>query len=350
MVDMPSKFPLKTSDALEMEAASWMAQLDNGPLSPTDKLALAEWTNRSPKHAQILRHYAKVWDGIDVAIDEVLLTSKPVTLTSILKSWFVIRPMHFMMSASAILALFITAVFVFQSSFMSPHKDQFYVYQVEKGEKYSQTLTDGSVIHLNTDSVVEVKYTDESRVLRLLRGEAFFEVAHDPSRPFDVYAGEGRVQALGTAFSVKLDGDTVDIIVTEGKVRFDRVKDIAEKTLAEVEQSVKIDTPIFMEAGQTMALKDETQKLTNIDEARLKKEFAWRNGEMIFSGDTLEFVVNHMNRYSDKAIVISDLELRSFKISGTFKSDNIDVVLEALESAYDIKVQNGETNVVYLSK
>ena len=351
MVDKPSNIPFKAPDSIEMEAASWMAQLDNGSLSPTDKLALAEWIGRSPQHAQTLRQLAKVWEGLDLAIDDALLTDKPVGVVSIMKSWFAIKPMAFVTTATAALAMFIAVGFVLLTNFLPSDQNQFHVYQAEKGGKYSQELTDGSVVHLNTDTTVEVKYTQNSRTLRLLRGEAFFEVAHDASRPFDVYAGEGRVQALGTAFSVKLDRKSIDVIVTDGKVRFDRVEDVSEKTLDEVERSVKIDTPIFMEAGQAMVLENEIQKVASIDEVKLKKEFAWRNGQMIFSGgDTLEFAVEEMNRYSSKTIIISDPELRNYSVSGTFRSDNIDAILEALELAYGVKVIHAGQNSIYLSK
>lgn len=350
MVDEPSMLPLKMQGSLDMEAASWMAQLDNGPLSSSDKLGLAEWMGRSPRHAQALRHLARVWEGLDLAIDEALCDSKPVSFNSVMKSWFVVRPAHFFASVTASIAFCLAMFVMAQPMFTQSDQTQFHVYQVGKGDKSSQELTDGSVIHLNTDTTVEVKYTKDSRTLRLLRGEAFFEVSHDSSRPFDVYVGEGRVQALGTAFSVKIAGENIDVIVTEGKIRFDRVEDIAEKTLDEVERSVKIDTPIFMEAGQAIAIEDEVQKVVVIDEIALKKELAWRNGEMIFSGDTMEAVVEEMNRYSEKTIIISNVNLRSYRISGTFKSDNIKAVLEALEISYGIKVEDTGTNAIYLSE
>jgi len=79
-----------------------------------------------------------------------------------------------------------------------------------------------------------------------------------------VYAGEARVAAIGTAFSVKLEGESIDVIVSEGKIRFDRVGETSGKTLKQVEKIVKVDTPVFMEAGQSMEFENQVQKVAEI--------------------------------------------------------------------------------------
>ena len=326
-----------------------MAQLDNGKLSALDKLALAEWMARSPRHKQVLNHMAEMWGGIDIVLDEVIIPKSNASFWRVIKSWIWVRPAHFMASATALLAMFFIVGFVFTSNLKNQMPSNYQVYQVAKGNKANHELNDGSVLHLNTDTLVEVHYTKDTRILRLLRGEAFFEVAKDSSRPFHVYAGESRVAAIGTAFSVKLQDSRVNVIVREGKVRFDRVEEISGKSLVEAEKSVKIDTPVFMEAGQSMEFKEQIQKVAQVDETFLDKNLAWQRGEMIFSGDSLEAVVDEMNRYSTKTIVISDRDLRSLRVSGTFKSNDIPAILSALELTMDIDVDDiGQK--IYLSR
>ena len=87
------------------------------------------------------------------------------------------------------------------------------------------TLADGSIVTLNTASRIETRMNGQERTVRLLEGEAFFEVAHDATRPFRVYAGDGMTVAVGTAFSVRLNKNAVEVVVSEGKVAYSRVAD-----------------------------------------------------------------------------------------------------------------------------
>ena len=336
-------------DQVQIEAASWIAQLDNGKLSALDKLALAEWMARSPRHKQVLTHLTKIWGGIDLVFDDVIIPETKVSFWRVVRSWIWVRPAHFITSVTASLAMLLLVSFVVTANLKTQLPENFQVYQAAKGNNASHDLSDGSILHLNTDTLVEVKFTKNTRILRLLRGEAYFEVAKDSSRPFHVYAGESRVAAIGTAFSVKLHGERVDVIVREGKVRFDRVEDINGKSLVEVEKSVKIDTPVFMEAGQSMEFEESIQKVVQVDETFLDKNLAWQRGEMIFSGESLETVVDEMNRYSAKTIVISDRDLRSELVSGTFKSDDIPAILDAFEFTMGISVDENDRKV-YLSR
>jgi len=338
------------SEQVQIEAASWITQLDKGKLSARDQLALAEWMARSPQHSSTLKQMAKLWEGIDLAFDTVIKANSDVSIWSVVKSWVVVRPMRFASTAVLTLAAIATLSFFLLPNVTSNTPQNYQVFQAAKGDKAIQVLSDGTHIHLNTDTLVEVQYSKTTRMLRLLRGEAFFEVAKDPSRPFHVYAGEARVAAIGTAFSVKLEGESIDVIVSEGKIRFDRVGEISGKTLNQVEKTVKADTPVFMEAGQSMEFENKIQKVAEIDNDILKKKFAWQKGEIIFSGDNLENVVAEMNRYSSKTIVISDKDLRSLRVSGIFKSDDISAILEALELTMGIQVDNSTGNTIYLSK
>jgi len=341
---------INTSELVQIEAASWVTQLDKGKLSASDQLALAEWMARSPQHSQTLKHLAKLWGGIDLAFDAAIKPSVKVSIWSVLKTWVILQPIRFA-STAVLTSMAIAALcFFLLPSVTSTSPQNYQVFQVAKGDKVVQTLSDGTNIHLNTDTLVEVQYSKAARTLRLLRGEAFFEVAKDPSRPFHVYAGEARVAAIGTAFSVKLEGENIDVIVSEGKIRFDRVGETSGKTLNQVEESVKVDTPVFMEAGQSMEFDSQIQKVAEIDQDILEKKFAWQRGEIIFSGDNLENVVTEMNRYSSKTIIISDKDLRSLRVSGVFKSDDISAILEALEVTMNVRVDDSTENTIYLSR
>lgn len=344
------KISSKVSDKIELEAASWIAQLDSGTLSSTDKLALAEWMARSPKHAQILRQLANVWGGIDLALDDAILSKKPTHLMSVIKAWGKGRPASFATAMTATFAIvLISSAFLF-TRFDGHPSPELLVYSVGKGDSALQTLSDGSTVHLNTNTSLEVKYENDKRVVRLLRGEAYFDVEHDPDRPFRVIAGVGRVEAVGTAFSVKIDGEDIDVFVTEGKVRYDRLdQSLNPKVEPGTRKQKPSLAPIYVKAGHSMEVDKNVQKIAMLDTGTIDKELAWRQGEFKFSGDSLEYAVTEMNRYSERKIVITDPELFAKRITGTFKVEDIQLILEAVELTMGINVEYVKDDLIHLS-
>lgn len=346
----------KAIDPIAMEAASWIAQIDLGKLSDTDRLALAEWMARSPRHTSEIRDMAKIWGGVDAALDAAISQrSKAPSLGSVLKAGLITRPVKFTAAAACALMLAISPLAV--SSFVKTDADtpsqvlqvQTQIYAVPKGGSLIQTLDDGSIIQLNTDTQVEVTYTPQFRRLKLVKGEAFFDVAHDANRPFEVYAGQSRVQALGTAFVVSLVSDQMDVTVTEGKVRVDKIVLTNELTPeAVINQSLPREG-LVVPAGHQAKLAPKQHQVAALDIVAIEKNTAWRKGQFVFSGDTLEEIVNEMTRYSDKRIVISDPNLRSRRMAGVFSTSDIDPILSALSISMDVKVDYVRDDLIYLS-
>lgn len=339
------------SRTVELEAASWVAQIDAGPFSTTDRLALVEWIARSPAHGTELRRISGLWAGVDLIIDEVLTeyeAAQPSVL-SVLKSGFLVRPASFVAVGAAMAAMISTIVFLPVAE--RPHvalSEQVSIYAVPKGDDLIQTLSDGSVIHLNTDTRIEVDYSDGLRRLNLIKGEAYFDVAHDPDRPFQVYAGGGRVEAVGTEFLVSLSGDDLDLIVTEGKVLFDRIvsDNLAQTTVAPVLNAAE---PILVQAGFAARFDEKIAEIASVDSGVIERETAWRQGQFVFSGDTLEYVIGEISRYSETQIVISDPALRDKRVSGVFSTDQINGVISALSLTMGISTDFVREDLVYLS-
>ena len=147
---------------------------------------------------------------------------RPASLLSLLAGFFVPSREGVLLSSrgSALLVMsFLLVAFALRGYIIPQPIDATNgIYAAAIGEIREQELVDGSVLQINTDSQVNVEYSEGTRKIHLLRGEAHFDVAHDKDWPFQVYAGKGVVKAVGTAFSVRLEEEKISVIVTEGKV------------------------------------------------------------------------------------------------------------------------------------
>jgi len=225
------------------------------------------------------------------------------------------------------------------------------VYSTGVGEYRQYQLPDGTRIHLNTDTRLLVQFTPEARRAVLEYGEIMFEVAHDRQRPFSVGAGRRRVEAIGTAFVVKLVRDELQVTVTEGKVELASVDEGAARTERD---TTFHSAPVYVGVGQTVqvaALVEEPNlKVESISEADVRRRLAWRDGLLDFHRTPLSQVVFEVNRYSGKHILIDDPELQAMKFDGLFRIGETDLLLEVLRLRGDIEVKVLDAETVKLSR
>jgi transmembrane sensor len=235
------------------------------------------------------------------------------------------------------------------------------MYITSIGEHSSHTLEDGSVLTLNSNSQVEVNYTLSKRVINLLRGEAHFDVTSDPNRPFEVYAGNRMVKAIGTAFSVYRLKNNIEVLVTEGKVDLA----IIESTLfvkpgslpkgrASVEQTLSAN-PIentvtviaSLVAGQSISIPISSNSVNSDSEntpvieyaqGDLVRKLSWLDGRVVFAGESLEEVVAEVSRHTPLIIEVTDPELKKLRIGGQFQAVETDALFDVLESGFGIKI------------
>lgn len=217
-------------------------------------------------------------------------------------------------------------------------------YVTRVGEQRELLLDDGSRVVMNTGSEVLVDYSTASRNLVLNRGEAYFEVAKDGTRPFSVAVGGSRVTALGTAFSVHMRPDVFALSVTEGVVSVhDGAKpaspdglrlDVVEgqsgmlKTLGEWHVGAGVRAEFNQLAGTVQVSRP-------LD---IEGSLRWRNGMLRFENAPLSEVIKELNRYSAKKILIEDASLMGLEVYAAFRVDRIDIALADLERTMPIKI------------
>ncbi|HEY3949839.1 FecR family protein [Phenylobacterium sp.] len=194
-------------------------------------------------------------------------------------------------------------------------------YETRVGEQRLVVLADGSRVRLNTDSRLIVRYRRGERDVELARGEGFFEVAHDPSRPFVVQADGARVRALGTKFDVRRDPDRVRVTLLEGRVQVARTDQAASATLSPNQQ-----------------LTVTAKGLSPVRAADAAEASGWTSGRLTFHATPLRDAVAEVNRYASRKVVLEGPDaLARQPVSGAFNTGDTEAFVSAVQGLFDLQ-------------
>jgi transmembrane sensor len=352
-------------NAVREEAASWLVKLDGDAEPAPEQLAsLNDWLARSPVHRQELHSLAATWNRMNVLTELSVPLGRMETSGKTahahgwgggIRLWAVLSPL--------LLCVMVYAVIVGLPG--ERYQESSGTYATTVGERREALLADGSVILLNTNSEASVDYSSGFRDIRLVRGEAEFRVAKNPDRPFRVYAGNERVQAVGTAFTVHLQDGKVDVMVTEGSVALARRSEAPAPSAGAVEGAVDpstayIETLGALKAGQSarMSAADEVGRslLAALDAIEvleapddIARKLSWREGLLVFKGDPLEDVVREVSRYTTITIEIANAQVGAIRIGGQFPVGETDAMLEVFEDNFGLTVTRLSADRVLIS-
>ncbi len=214
-------------------------------------------------------------------------------------------------------------------------------FETGHGEQQTRRLPDGSVLHLNTDSAITISYGKSERIVMLMSGEADFEVRHEPTRPFRVFAGSAEVVDIGTQFDVRLEPDSTVVTVVDGRVAVGpssmlhglgtdsghalaRFVELTADQRISVTQGVWPAAPITVDAHRTTS---------------------WLRRQIMFDHEPLSLVASEFNRYASKPIEITTPALRDMEISGVFATDDTDGFIAFLRSLDGVHVEVTATRI-----
>jgi len=331
--------------AIEAEAAAWVARFDAGEVSAKDQAAFQEWLNRSALHRDAIADFGKLWSEFDTLgslTDKAespqgasVRDSQPTTLKRA-RTW---------LAACAAAALVAAGGTVFlhskpqqiakaQSHPVAQHSHPLtrVSYETPVGGQSKITLADGSTVILNTNSLLDINFSDKCRDVHLRRGEAYFDVVHDKARPFTVHADNYVVRDIGTAFDVHLSKTgLVEVGVTKGSVEVRPADRGQDSGLA---KSLGI-----IAAGQNIVLGEKVELAKTVSSPDLERKLAWRQGQLIYTGQPLAEVLADVSRYSDIKIELADPALANLPVGGAFRTDQIDAIFAALENNFGIHAE-----------
>ena len=360
---------------IEDEAANWLIRLDGAEaLSEEDAAALREWLARSPQHVEALKKLNAFW------ADNRLTALLAPALESVQPRRKVprrlLRPLIGAVGVLCVAGLLVLFNIAGQGRGLGTGAGNG-LYATAIGQQKSVELTDGTVLELNTNSQLRVAYSDSDRIIHLIQGEVHFNVAEQPARPFRVYARNSRVQAVGTAFTVYLAEREVEVYVTQGRVALaglhrsdarpdsdaapDNKNSVVEGDAHSAIQTSVIQTSAIqtlgtLDAGQGTVLTAEharAQKPLEMISAPQGNDFAkrlaWRDGLLIFSGETLEQVIAQVRRYTPVQIEIATAEIRRIEIAGQIRVGDTVSMFKALESNFGLRVKHLGYNRVQIT-
>ncbi len=330
MTDADNIYLLPDAKKSEAEAAEWVVRLESGEMTAADHAAFAKWRGESEQNHDAFARFSGLWGGLDRLEDLNAYMAPADARPPFWRRAAIVLPAL----AAVVLAVVAIGAVINRNMFVSAPQAFAASYQTKVGGHEVVTLPDGSKLTLNTDSRITTAFTDTERRVQLIRGEAFFEVAKDASRPFSVYAGNGVVRAVGTAFSVRLKADKLDVMVSEGRVALSTTK-------PQGVQLASAASPTVMEltAGQSAVFASESvELLEHVTPAEIDRKLSWREGMLVFAGEPLSYVVNEVGRYSDVDIEVRGDGLRATPIAGYFKAGEVDGFVEALHVMAGVEV------------
>lgn len=315
-------------EAVRQAAAAWAVRLSDPHLSDADRAAFEAWRAASPAHDAAFEREAATWDRFDrlralrpadPEPDPDLLAPAPV------------RAQPMMRWAAAIAGAMVLSGIGVWSVAGAP------AYATAVGERRLVVLEDGTKVELNTNSRIVVRYRRGERQVKLVRGEALFEVAKD-ARPFVVTARDRTVEADSAAFNVRIQPKAVQVIVAKGDV------DVAESSLFGGPQD-----EAQLHAGVVGLYGEGGGVAQPIAAKRIDQALAWRHGEIALNGQTLENAVAEFNRYSkDRELVVADPAISGLRLGGYFRVDDMDGFVRALQTTFPVKATTGG-DTIYLS-
>jgi len=304
---------------IEEKAAAWLARQDRGEWSPADQAALDAWIQEDMAHRVAYLRLQSVWSRAD-------------RLAALRGSDLGLRHTRAVIGrmAAAVAAVSLALGASYGAvKLAQPGR----IYSTDVGGHATVPLKDGTRVELNTDTKLRTSISDDHRTVWLDRGEAYFEVAHDASRPFVIYAGSRRITVLGTKFLVHREGEGVEVAVIEGRVRVDPVRQEHAK-------------PAVLTRGEVAIAKGEATLLPPPSIQKVETELSWRDGMLVFDRSTLADAVAEFNRYNRRKLVVEGDAAAKVRIGGSFEAENIDAFARLLEQAFGLSVEDQGDQII----
>lgn len=345
------------SPTLAEEAAHWLVELEEPDGATLSRFAA--WLETSPRHVEEFLLASAVWKEferveatrrldierlVEEARNNVRTIGAPSSGSGSASAARTQtgRLRRIALVAAAVGATCLVGVAVWKAPGTQPQS-----YATVRGEQRALKLEDGSVVYLNTQSRVEVAFSKDVRVIRLLEGEAMFNVEHDAARPFRVMAGAAVIQAIGTRFNVYRSAAGATVSVVEGVVQISPRPASAARpaphapaaSLAASAGSAEHRRARVSAGEQARILVDGEIVTRSVPD--LAQIVSWRERRLVFRAERLEDVATQFNRYNAVQILVQDEALRGKQITGVFDADDPRSFIEFLQRDSTLVVEDG---------
>ena len=342
--------------AIAEQAGEWFVANEDGPLDARSSAALAAWLKTSPVHVEeflgvssIARDLKAARTDSEYSVEAILARARAeddpppvqplwprVIETVRIRTRGRWLPAAVAMASVAAVGLGMLLTWNLRSTEHPAVSEGIAAlhFETRHGEQLMRRLADNSVLHLNTDSAVTIRYSKNERLVMLTFGQAEFEVAHEPNRAFRVIAGSAEVVDLGTKFDVRLQHDSTMITVVEGRVAVGPTN------------SSQVQLPRFVQlrADQQISVTDGAWPAAPVA-VDAQSATGWLRREIVCDHEPLERVAAEYNRYTTKPIEIATPALRNLQISGVFATDDPDAFIAFLRSLKGVRLEVTEKRI-----
>ncbi len=344
MNDNETEFPEESR--IDREAAEWVAKRAKG-LSAKEQDAFFDWLAANPRHSNWYARHLKMWKQLDqLAQWKPEHSDRPnQDLLKYARSRFSWAWFGGIAAAMALLGVLWFA----GERYVSENPDETPRNFVANGYE-RHVFPDGSIIEMNRGAALMVDYSPEERRIELVSSEAHFDVAKDPERPFIVSVMGVEYRAIGTAFNVKLTSDSVELLVTEGRVRVsaNESKEASGSAAGtDVAAREVVAGQLAVSYLEDAALPSEVQ---DVSATEFEDRLAWKPLLLEFDEAPLSEVIEEFNRRNEVKLQILDPELRNEPIVAQFHSANVEYLVELLDWTFDIKSKRIEECCITLYK
>jgi len=316
-------------DTLMTAARRWFVLLRDAEASDADRAAFARWLADDPAHQAAWQRVQRLWLRLDDLTP--LLRRRRETGTGETLALppapqrLAMRSRRAWMQGAAAAALVVAG-----GGYALVTPGLFAGYRTRTAERQTVVLPDGSTMELDSNTAVSLAFDADTRRLVLHAGEAFFQVAADPSRPFIVVAGRGVTRALGTAFNIKRQADAVVVSVVEHAV------------------AVSLDGQAAITVGQGQQVRYDRQRLDAIRPVDPADVQAWRRDRLVFRDTPLRAVVADLERYRSGRIVVTDERIARIPVTGIFHTRQTDAALDTIADTLPVRVTRASDLLVFI--
>lgn len=316
-------------DPVVDEALEWFGRLREESPDPAVQAEFRAWMQRSSRHEEEFRALEAMWGSVPFARAVASLPADQYSSarrrSARYQSAIGRRTMGI---AAAALLLIGVGIWHYPSIRLRWEAD----YLTAIGEQARIPLPDGSSMVLNSASAVAIDFEGDHRQVRLLEGEAFFDVRHDPDHPFRVAGHFGEVEVKGTAFSVRR-GDSEDVVVLErGRVEVARLAD-------------PLDHAKLSPGEMVVASSSALSQVTTVDPERV---LAWRHGRIIFEDQPMSRVLAELQRYYGGTVIVIDGRVNQLVVTGNYRLDDIEGAIRTLADAAGVTMNRLPGGIIIL--
>lgn len=344
------------TDAVRREAHAWRLRMAEADVTTSDKRAFETWRMADPSHAlaydQAVTFFAAMGEVEQTELDPALFqpTLRERSLDHVRSlGRSLSKPASQLALGGVMAASLVFGLIVLPQLTHAPDpalQDAPIIarHETQTNETRQIALSDGTVMTLGAQTIVETLYSGTARHVRLISGAALFDVTPDPERPFSVKADNLTATALGTIFDVRASGGVTRVSVAEGTVAVTHPLTING-------EAYSMDVERQLELGQQVAAYRNTG-LEDVRQIDLKDVGAWQDRRLVYELATVSELIADANRYDDRDIRIatSAENIGDLKISGAFSADNIDAMLDTLADVLPITVDKSAPDRLLIKK